>query len=229
MLKLNLYNLEGKTKDSFDFDEKNFGKDAKDLLIAQAINKELSNTRQDNAHTKHRDEVRGGGRKPWKQKGTGRARAGSSRSPIWIGGGTTFGPRSERNHHQRLPKSMRNLVKKTLLKNLLTKNKFYIIDQDKDVSKISTKNAYLTLKDFKLDNKKVLFLIDNNFPNLAISFRNIPSVKLCSIGSLANLDLVETDAVIIPKILFDKLLEIIDLKNKINISKKEIVSKNRKK
>lgn len=94
----------------------------RELLLAQVVRAELSNLRAGNAHTKMRGEVRGGGKKPWKQKGTGRARHGSSRSPIWVGGGITFGPRNTTNWHQKINKSSRVAALKSVIKDKLLNN-----------------------------------------------------------------------------------------------------------
>ena len=111
----------------------------RELLLAQVVRAELSNLRAGNAHTKMRGEVRGGGRKPWKQKGTGRARHGSSRSPIWVGGGVTFGPRNTTNWHQKINKSSRIAALKSVIKDKLLNNA---------VAELAPSIIYAKTKDF---------------------------------------------------------------------------------
>ena len=111
----------------------------RELLLAQVVRAELSNLRAGNAHTKMRGEVRGGGKKPWKQKGTGRARHGSSRSPIWVGGGVTFGPRNTTNWHQKINKSSRIAALKSVIKDKLLNNA---------VSELAPTAIYSKTKDF---------------------------------------------------------------------------------
>ena len=102
MLKVKVYNLEGKETEEVELSEEIFDVKIKDDLVHQAFVAHISNSRQVLADTKNKGEVRGGGKKPWKQKGTGRARHGSSRSPIWRGGGVTFGPTTERNYSKKI-------------------------------------------------------------------------------------------------------------------------------
>ncbi|MFA5420997.1 MAG: 50S ribosomal protein L4, partial [Patescibacteria group bacterium] len=103
-VKINVYNQEAKVVGEVKLSDKVFALEANSDLIHQALVAQMSNERQVLAHTKTKAEVRGGGKKPWKQKGTGRARAGSSRSPIWVGGGVTFGPRKDRNFTKKINK-----------------------------------------------------------------------------------------------------------------------------
>lgn len=128
-IKLPIYNESGKTDKTIVLDESVFGVKANIALLHQAINTHLANRRASTAHTKNRGEVSGGGKKPWAQKGTGKARAGSSRSPLWIGGGITFGPRAERNYSMRFPQKMRQLALKMALSSKVTDSQLIIIDK----------------------------------------------------------------------------------------------------
>jgi len=114
-MKTSLYNLQGTAIGEVELDEKIFGVPEKPAVIHQVVISQQRNSRQVLAHTKTKGEVRGGGKKPWKQKGTGRARAGSSRSPLWRGGGVTFGPLKERNFSAKVNKKMKNLALRMIL------------------------------------------------------------------------------------------------------------------
>lgn len=128
-MKLNIYNQKAEQAGEIEFSDKVFGVKAKEALIHQAAAAQMANERQVLAHTKGRGEVRGGGKKPWKQKGTGRARAGSSRSPIWIGGGVTFGPTKERNFEKKINKKMKQKAILAALSDRLANKSLVILDK----------------------------------------------------------------------------------------------------
>jgi large subunit ribosomal protein L4 len=132
----------------------------KPVLLSQVIRAEMSNQRTSNAHTKDRSEVRGGGKKPWKQKGTGRARHGSRRSPIWVGGGVTFGPRNTTNWHLKINKSARLSALKTILKDRLILNNIYTLESSFDFPKTSPFAASLDklAAELQVKPKKIVIL-----------------------------------------------------------------------
>lgn len=168
----------------------------KTTLLSQVIRCELSNLRGGNAHTKTRGEVRGGGRKPWKQKGTGRARHGSSRSPLWVGGGVTFGPRNTRNWHLDINKSSRIAALKSILKDRLNEATVFQFSETFDFPKTKNAAEILTELEQKSGNKTKSTLIIyttedkaklNGFPNTEAKMINACNLKIHIIASTKNL------------------------------------------
>ncbi|MFZ5390691.1 MAG: 50S ribosomal protein L4 [Patescibacteria group bacterium] len=138
-----------------------------------------ANRRSDTAHTKNRSEVRGGGKKPWKQKGTGRARHGSIRSPLWVGGGVVFGPRNERDHSQSLPTKLKAVATAMVVKDYLASQKVTIV---KDWPKADKTKVYAAfIKDLSLPKRKNLFLLSDKEKDLRRGFNNIPNLNLMSV------------------------------------------------
>lgn len=166
-----------------------FNVTAKPSLIKQAVLCLLSNSRQSNAHTKTRGEVRGGGRKPWKQKGTGRARAGSSRSPIWSGGGITFGPRNTSNFSKQINQKMRRKALFAALTDRYT-NKKLIIIEDFTIKEPKTKTLISILENLPCAKNSVLIILPENNINLELSANNLEYVKIIHLSSLNILDIL---------------------------------------
>nr|YP_010619119.1 Ribosomal protein L4 [Pterosiphonia complanata]WAX03132.1 Ribosomal protein L4 [Pterosiphonia complanata] len=167
-------------------------------LIHRALKQQLKNNKNRNAHSKTRSEVRGGGKKPWKQKGTGRARAGSSRSPLWKGGGIIFGPR------KKIYKSKINKKEKRLAINTILANKFtntIVINNILDhIVTPNTKNAISEIKKIgiKIEKKqKLLLIVDKKTKPLYLSFRNINNLELIEVHSINVLSLLKADTIII--------------------------------
>lgn len=129
MAKIDAYNASGKKDGSVELNDAVFGVTPKQSVVHQVFTALMANMRQPWAHAKDRSEVRGGGRKPWKQKGTGRARHGSTRSPIWTGGGATFGPRNERNFKQKVNKKMNRAAVRMVLSDKLATDKFVVVTE----------------------------------------------------------------------------------------------------
>jgi large subunit ribosomal protein L4 len=171
-------------------------------LVEQAVRVQLSNARKSISNTKTKGEVSGGGKKPWKQKGTGRARAGSSRSPIWRHGGITFGPRSNRNYELKMNrKEWRKalsmvLSDKAAHKGLIVMNEFTL-------SAPKTKELVSWISKMKKaiaqDSKKFLVVLSEKNTNLERAIRNIPSAKAIFANSLNVVDLLDSDSVVMPK------------------------------
>ncbi len=157
-------------------------------LVKQAILARQASRRQGTSHAKTRSEVSGGGRKPWRQKGTGRARAGSNRSPIWVGGGITFGPRKERNFKVALPKKMSRKALLELLRHLHSQKHLQIVPV-LSLKDAKTKNAIKLLADHSLIGKKTVFVTEKIEPELVLATRNIKNVKTVTLTDLSILDL----------------------------------------
>lgn len=170
------------------FDKAVFGVKANKDLIHQALVTYLANNRKVIASTKVKGEVRGGGRKPFKQKGTGNARAGSTRSPLWTGGGITFGPRSDRNFKMRLPMKMKRLAMKMILSDRAQEKR--IIIDDLKLKAISTKVAREFLTKSPIESGKILLFLAEKAPIIELSFRNLPYVKVIQLANINIYDLL---------------------------------------
>lgn len=164
-------------------------------LIKQALTARQANKRQGTSHAKSRSEVSGGGRKPWRQKGTGRARAGSNRSPIWIGGGITFGPTKERNFKHALPKKMSKKALSEMLSYLQSEKKIIIVDS-LSLKDARTKLALALLTEHSLKGKKVIFVTGMIEPELVLATRNIAGVTTVLAQNLSITDLIAGTAVL---------------------------------
>src|SRR3990167_5612152 len=148
-MKATVYNQEGKEVGAMELPARLFGVELNPDLVHQVMVAQLANARQILAHTKTRGEVRGGGRKPWKQKHTGRARHGSIRSPIWVGGGIVFGPRKDRNYHQKINKKVAKKALLMALSDKVANDKLVLLDSFK-LDQIKTKEALTILRNLQL-------------------------------------------------------------------------------
>lgn len=214
-IKLSVYNKKTELVSELKVPVKIFGVEANEVLVHQAMLAQMGNERQVIAHTKDRSEVRGGGRKPWRQKGTGRARAGSNRSPIWIGGGVTFGPRNIRNFKKNLNKKMRQKALFMVLSDRVKSKALMVIDGLK-AEEYKTKKIADLVEKFestlinKSDNKKagkrsVLLINDKADEKIKISTRNLEGVKLINIDNINILDLLSYQSLIITSKSIEKL------------------------
>lgn len=176
-----------------------FGKEPNLSVIHEAVLRELSNGRSGSANTKTRSEVRGGGKKPWKQKGTGRARAGSTRSPLWRGGGVIFGPKP-RKFTKDMPKKVRRLASASALSQASKDSKVVYVSSFSFLAEAKTKAAYEYFSKLNLVDQKVLVLADWRLPEnaqLKLSVRNLPFVRLSLPDSFSVKDVIEADAVLV--------------------------------
>lgn len=164
-------------------------------LIKQAVVAAHANRRQGTSNTKTRGEVSGGGKKPWRQKGTGRARAGSSRSPLWIGGGITFGPAKERNHKLRLPKVISRAAIAETFKHLQNNDQI-IITTDLGLKEVKTKNALALLNKHNLDGKVVTIITAVMEPELVLACRNLQNVTVVENRNVSILNLAHAQMVL---------------------------------
>jgi large subunit ribosomal protein L4 len=194
-----IYNQKGAESGTIDLPAKVFGAKWRSDLVHQVVEGMRSNARAGTADTKDRGEVRGGGRKPWKQKGTGRARHGSTRSPIWVGGGVTHGPLAEKNYKRKISKKMRAQALFSVLSRKLKENEIIFIDS-LSMPSMKTKEAVEVMKNIaKASNFKTLAtsnkpkaltaLYERN-KNTEKSFRNIPSLEIAFLKNLNPLDIL---------------------------------------
>jgi len=192
MTMLDVYNINKEKVTQVEVDESIFDIEVKEHLFYEIIRAQLANRRSGTACTKTRGEVSGGGRKPWKQNGTGRARAGSSRSPVWRGGGISFGPKP-RDYSYTVPKKVKRIALCSALTKKRREEKLLILDKF-DLSAIKTKSFANILH--RLGNQRVLIIDDDN-RNLCLSARNVPHVKVLSPQGLNLYDILYHDGLYI--------------------------------
>ena len=197
-MKTVVYNILGKEVGEIDLNKDIFEIKIKPEVVHQVYVSQTGNQRSSIADTKTRGEVRGGGRKPWKQKGTGRARHGSTRSPIWSGGGVTFGPTSERNWKTKINKNTRRLATKMCLADKAQSNAFYVVE-DFSFEESKTKKIAEFLKNLPAKNKNFLLLNDEANQDLLKMSRNIKKINTVRAKDVSVLDLLSREAVIISK------------------------------
>lgn len=189
MLKVKVYNMKGEVVGEEKLDPALFGVEIKPGLIHEVVVAQKANVRQILAHTKDRGEVRGGGRKPWRQKGTGRARHGSIRSPIWRGGGVTFGPTKERNFKQKINKKARRKALLMCLSDKVVNKKLLLLDQLK-LPEIKTKLMTKILENLPCKGKSVMIALSNYDPKIIKSASNLPKVCTIEVRNLNVYDLL---------------------------------------
>jgi large subunit ribosomal protein L4 len=205
MASLKVYNEAGEVVEEIEIDlDESLAKRGKDIL-AQSLLRQAANARKPYAHTKTRCEVRGGGAKPWRQKGTGRARHGSRRSPIWVGGGRTFGPDAERNYSKSMNKKERRLAMRKALYHAITDGKIALLTE-LDFGEPSTKRGVALLNNIGLDGK-TLIVHDSGEKAVRKSFTNLKKVTQYDSSRLNVFDLMMFDHVLCIKAEFDKIRE----------------------
>ena len=206
MPKVAMLNQDGSTAGDVQLNESVFGIEPNNHVIHQAVMMQQAAKRQGTHAVKNRSEVRGGGRKPWKQKGTGRARQGSIRSPQWVGGGVVFGPTTARNYQQKLPKKVRRLALKSALSNkVLSEDLLVLANLELEAPK--TKEFISILNAINV-NEKVLVVTAEKNENVIRSSNNIQSVKVTNVNQINVLDLVSYDKVIFTKAAVEKAGEV---------------------
>lgn len=204
MPKVKLYNIAGQETGEIELNDSVFGVDYNEAVIHQAVVRQMANERLGTHATKTRGLVRGGGKKPWKQKGTGRARVGSIRSPLWVGGGTVFGP-TPRSHAKDMPRKARQLAVKSALSEKLRANELIVIDAI-DFEAPKTKNVVKMLADLHSEGKA---LIVDGARNTVLSARNIPGVKAYAPSGLNIYDIVDTDKLFLTQEAVKKIEEVL--------------------
>jgi len=194
-MNIQVVNTKGEAIEQYELPTDIFGLDANNTLVHQVYRYQVLNSMYPVAHTKDRSEVRGGGRKPWKQKGTGRARHGSTRSPIWRTGGITFGPTSLKNFAISVNKKMKRKALFMALSSRVASDKFVLLDEFA-LSQMKTKEALSILNNLKLVSTKTLIVFDRKDKNIEKSFSNIPNVSLIPFDSLNLIDILKSDTIL---------------------------------
>ncbi len=195
MASVSVYNMEGKETGKMELNDSVFAAPINEHLVHMAVVLQLANKRQGTQKAKTRSEVRGGGRKPWRQKGTGHARQGSIRAPQWKGGGVVFAP-TPRDYSFKMNKKEKAAALKSALSAKVSENKLIVVDEMKlDAPKTKTMQALLN----GLDMKKALFVVDEEGENVKLSVRNIPAARGVYANSINVYDILKYDNVILTK------------------------------
>jgi len=205
--KVALYNQDGTEAGDLELNESVFGIEPNSHVVHEAVLMQRAAKRQGTHAVKNRSAVRGGGRKPWRQKGTGRARQGSIRSPQWVGGGVVFGPTTERNYKWKLPKKVRKLALKSALSSKV-KTEDIIVLNDLQFDAPKTKDVIAVLDALKVDEKALIITSDKN-ENVIRSANNLQTVKVITVGEINVLDLVAYDKLILTKDAAEKAGEVL--------------------
>ena len=195
MAKVAVYNMEGKEVDSIELNDSIFGVEINEHLVHMAVLQQLANNRQGTQKAKTRSEVRGGGRKPWRQKGTGHARQGSTRAPQWTGGGVVFAP-VPRDYSFKLNKKEKRAALKSVLTSKVADGKFVVVD-DLKLDEIKTKKFVEVLNNLKVE--KALVVLNDMDTNVIASAANIPTVKTTQTNELNVFDALKYDKVVVTK------------------------------
>ena len=195
MANVSVYNMEGNEVGTLELNDAVFGVNVNEHLVHLAVVSQLANKRQGTQKAKTRSEVSGGGRKPWKQKGTGHARQGSTRSPQWTGGGVVFAP-TPRDYTIKLNKKERKLALKSALTSRVNENKFNVVDELK-FDEIKTKKFQNVLNNLKVS--RALVVVGDDSANAVKSARNIPAVKTAFVNTINVYDILKYNTVVATK------------------------------
>ena len=195
MSNVSVYNMEGNEVGTLELNDAVFGVEVNEHLVHMAVVRQLANKRQGTQKAKTRSEVRGGGRKPWRQKGTGHARQGSTRSPQWTGGGAVFAP-TPRDYSFKLNKKEKRAALKSALTSRVVENKFVVVDELK-LDEIKTKKFVEVLKNLNVE--KALVVLNDMDEKVIASAANIPTVKTTQTNELNVFDVLKYDTVVVTK------------------------------
>ena len=195
MANVSVYNMEGKEVGTMELNDAVFGVEVNEHLVHLAVVAQLANKRQGTQKAKTRSEVSGGGRKPWRQKGTGHARQGSTRAPQWTGGGVVFAP-TPRDYSIRLNKKEKRAALKSALTSRVNDNKFIVVDELK-FEEIKTKNFKNVMNNLNVS--KALVVLAENDQNVVLSARNIPEVRTSLVNTLSVYDILKYNTVVATK------------------------------
>ena len=195
MANVSVLNMEGKEVGSMELNDAVFGVEINEHLVHQAVVLQLANNRQGTQKAKTRSEVSGGGRKPWRQKGTGHARQGSTRAPQWTGGGVVFAP-VPRDYSFKMNKKEKRAALKSVLTSKVQENKFIVLDELK-LAEVKTKEMKKVLDNLKVNN--ALVIIGDDSENVALSARNIAGVQTASLNTINVFDMLKYNTIIATK------------------------------
>ena len=204
MAKVSVFNMEGKEVGTMDLNDSIFAVEINEHLVHMAVVQQLANNRQGTQKAKTRSEVSGGGRKPWRQKGTGHARQGSTRSPQWTGGGVVFAP-TPRDYSFKLNKKEKRAALKSVLTSAVNENKFIVVDELK-FDAIKTKDFAKVLTNLNVE--KALVVLDTNDKNVVMSAKNIPTVKTALTNTINVYDILKYNTVVVTKAAVDQIQEV---------------------
>ena len=195
MAKVSVYNIEGSVVGDIELNDEVFGVEVNEHLVHMAVVSQLANNRQGTQSAKTRSEVSGGGKKPWRQKGTGHARQGSTRAPQWTGGGVVFAPKP-RDYSFKMNRKEKNLALKSALTTRVAEYKIKVLDSI-SFDEIKTKNMVAVLKNLNVT--KALVVLNDNDQNVVLSARNIPNVKTALTNTINVYDILKYDTLVVTK------------------------------
>ena len=204
MAKVSVYNIDGKEVDSIELNDAVFGVEVNEHLVHMAVVNQLANNRQGTQSAKTRSEVSGGGRKPWRQKGTGHARQGSTRAPQWTGGGVVFAPKP-RDYSFKMNKKEKKIALLSALSSKVNDSKIVVLDSF-NLDEIKTKKFAEVMNNIKVSN--ALFVIEGENKNVVLSGRNIPTVKVSATNEINTYDVLKYDTLVVTKAAVEKLEEV---------------------
>ena len=199
-----VYNMEGKEVGKMDLNDSVFGVEVNENLVHASVVQYLANNRQGTQKAKTRSEVSGGGRKPWRQKGTGHARQGSTRSPQWTGGGVVFAP-VPRDYSFKLNKKEKRAALKSALTSKVADNKFIVIDEIK-LNEVKTKDFQKFLNNIKVE--KATVILDSLDKNVILSARNIPEINTAQVNTINTYEILKYNTVVATKAAVEKIQEV---------------------
>ena len=204
MANVSVYNIEGKEVGSIELNDAVFGVEVNEHLVHMAVVNQLANNRQGTQSAKTRSEVSGGGRKPWRQKGTGHARQGSTRSPQWTGGGVVFAPKP-RDYSFKMNKKEKRIALLSALSSKVADNKIVVLDAF-NLDEGKTKKFAEVMSNLKVD--KALVVIEGENKNVVLSGRNIPTVKVSATNEINTYDVLKYETLVVTKAAVEKLEEV---------------------
>ena len=204
MANVSVYNMEGNEVGTLELNDAVFGVEVNEHLVHMAVVRQLANKRQGTQKAKTRSEVSGGGRKPWRQKGTGHARQGSTRAPQWTGGGIVFAPKP-RDYSFKMNKKEKRIALLSALSSKVADNKIVVLDAF-NLDEVKTKKFAEVMSNLKVD--KALVVIEGENKNVVLSGRNIPTVKVSATNEINTYDVLKYETLVVTKAAVEKLEEV---------------------